>query len=142
MQYCPKCGGEMRGAMNFCPYCGAMQPKMQNILLHTQMESQQVNQSVQLDPIAEEQLDFTHNFESEKKNKLGLGSLLSLIFCLILQPLGFIMAVFSYFTAKFKDNHTNKVLAKAGLIVSIIQLFILIFVCLVLYKVYAADMYV
>lgn len=118
MQYCPKCGGEIRGAMNFCPYCGAAQPN------HT-MPQVQMNQHMMMQQPQQQNIN-----EQKPSQKMGLSYLLGLIFCLILQPIGFIMALFGYFRAKSQQNETNKTLAKAGIIVSIVEVILFILSCI------------
>ena len=117
MQYCSKCGRELQRDMNYCPYCGAEQPirMPQNV---------QTNQSIVTE---------NNNINEMQNNKIGLSYLLALIFSITLQPVGFIMSLLGYFTAKRTGNHTNKTLAKAGIIISIIEFIMLVIISILVF---------
>ena len=132
MQYCPKCGGEIKGTVNYCPYCGAAQsthdmPSMQYSYQARQPQTPSTTEQNNINQVQQN----TNQMQSNSNDKLGLGYLLALIFTITLQPIGFIMSLIGYFTAKNRNNHTNKTLAKAGIIISIIEFIVLVLVSLI-----------
>ena len=118
--YCKRCGGELKGNEQYCPYCGVVHP------MHKPMYSQNNENSGYNTPqnMPVSQPNPQSAPQKEKKDYLDLSCLLGLIFSLFLQPLGFIFSLIGI--VKSKKHTTNRTLAKAGIVISIVEFLLFI----------------
>ena len=103
MKFCSKCGNELSDDAVFCPSCGASVEAEAQPAQPAQQNNYQQPQQV-------------------KHEELSTMAIVGFIFAFIACVIGLVCSIIAYKDAKAEDNHKSMSFARAGIIISSIEI--------------------